>query len=161
MAGLEEIKDEVHSLGKEIAGLRPLVHEMHNNMPRIVEALETLARVTEKLENNADDHKRLHYRITDVEVSVKALKVEHNGLDERFVKLKEEHIVCTTTQKVTSKVEKSGVWAKIKAKFTDKALELMIIATLGFVAWMVMTNFALYLKSLKLAVIIIYTGGVA
>ena len=49
MTELDEVKSELHSLGRELAGLRPLVLEVHGNMPRIAVALETLARVTEQI----------------------------------------------------------------------------------------------------------------
>lgn len=144
MPGLEEIKDEVHGLSREIAGLRPLVHEVHNNMPRIATALETLARVTEKLESNTEDHKRIHYRITETENHVKSLNGHHDDLERRFEALREDYLVCTTTSKIRRSDAQTGLWARLKLKAAEKAVDLIVVAVVGFFAWMVVFHLAKY-----------------
>lgn len=181
-AALDEVKVEMHKLGLEIAGLRPIVQEVHNSMPRIVLALEMLAGVTVRLEMNTEDHRHIHERITSLEEKVKEDRLEntdghrviHRRINEtdaiakefkdEFTELRDEHIICTITQKVTTKVERAGLWAKIKAKFTDKALELVILSILAFISWLVITHFNDFRrdqeKTRPLAAIVNYSGGV-
>jgi hypothetical protein len=178
MVGLDEVKVEMHKLGLEIAGLRPIVQEVHNSMPRIVMALETLAGVTVRLEANTEDHRHLHERITRAEEQIKEDRLENmeehriihrriNETDEiakeakdEFDALRDEHIVCTTTAKVTTRVEGAGLWAKIKAKVTDKALELVILSILAFISWMVVSHFNDFQKSRTATINYQSPGGV-
>ena len=138
------IESEVHSLGMQIAGLHPLVTEVHSQMPRIAEALETLAMVTAKLENNTEDHKRIHYRITGIESSVKTVIENHGELEARFEALKEEHIVCITTKQVERRAERTSWWAKAKAKAAEKVIEITTLAIIGFIGWMVISHLKEY-----------------
>jgi hypothetical protein len=175
---LDEVRVEVHRMGLEIAGLRPIVQEVHSSMPRIVQALETLAGVTARLETNTEDHRHLHDRINSIEEKIREERVEnieghrviHRRINETdviakemrddFDALRDEHIVCTTTQKVTRTVEKEGLWAKIKKVFTDKSLELVVYAILGFTAWMVLSHLGDYQKSKQVSDIVNNQGGV-
>jgi len=127
-------------MGTAIAGMKPLVEGVSNQMPRIAEALETLAGITAKLENNAEDHKRLHFRISSVEETVKKLE---SGLDE----LEKEHIQCITTQKVERRVERTSWWAKAKAKAAEKAVELVTLAVVAFCGWLVVSHLKEYPKT--------------
>ena len=138
------VKNEVQLLGKQIAGLQPLVREVHNQMPRIAEALETLAMVTAKLENNTEDHKRIHYRITGIESSVKTVIENHGELEARFEALKDEHIVCITTKQVERRAERTSWWAKAKAKIAEKIIEITTLAIIGFIGWMVISHLKEY-----------------
>jgi chromosome segregation ATPase len=147
MSELEGIRGEVHSLCKTIAGIQPLVKEVHGQMPRIAEALESLAAISAKMENNTEDHKRIHYRISDVESSVKALAGRHDELEHNFDSLKEEHIVCITTKQVERRTERASWWTKAKAKAGEKVVEVVTLAVVGFTAWMVLSHLKEYPKT--------------
>lgn len=147
MPELEGIKSEVHSLNKTIAGLQPMVKDVHTQMPRILEALETLAKVTVKLENNTEDHKRLHYRITEVKTAHEELAERHEDLAGKFDALEKEHLVCITTRQVERKVERCSWWSKAKSKALEKAVEIVTLAIIGFTAWMVLTHLKEYPKT--------------
>lgn len=138
---LDELKDNIHELGKEVAGLKPMVKEVHGYMPRIVSAMEKLAEVSVRMENNTEEHKRIHYRITDVDTNVKSLQTE-------FDSLKEEHIVCVTTKRVERQSERSNIWAKFKTKATEKAIEWALVIIIGATTWMVATHTREYIASL-------------
>lgn len=140
MQGLEEVKDEVHSLGLEIAGLKPLVNEVHNNMPRIAKALETLATVTERLESNTEDHKRLHYRISEVDNDVKVIGGRHDDLALKFEALQKDFIICTTRKSA----EKASLLTRLKEKAAEKTVELMLVAIICFAAWLVVYHLPHY-----------------
>lgn len=144
MTDLDSIRGELQGLGKEVAGLRPLVLEMNSNMPRIAVALETLARVTEKLESNTEDHKRIHFRITENERALKELSGYHDDLERRFESLRDDHIVCTTTTRVERTVAVSSLWEKIKVKVAEKTVEIFLVAMIGFVGWLVVVNLPRY-----------------
>src|SRR6185369_7157266 len=97
---LEGLQKDIHGLSLELAGLKPLVKEVHNHIPRITNALETLADVSARLENNVEEHKRIHFRITEHDKDITKLKADHESLDHRFSVLKEEHVICMTTKRV-------------------------------------------------------------
>lgn len=143
MAG-EGVAEEVQNLRLEISGLRPLVLEMHGNMPRIAMALETLARVTEKLESNTEDHKRIHFRISDIDARVDKEIAQREDLERRFDRLKEEHLICITSAKVRQTDAQSSLWTRVKAKAAEKAAELVLVAVAGFVVWLVLSHLAAY-----------------
>ena len=144
-----DVAREVQNLGCELAELRPLVHEVHSNMPRIALALETLAAVTTRQEANIEDHKRLHYRISDVEKKADTALAENKSLRQDFDELHDEHLVCTTTQKVERRQARSGLVARLRAKLEDKALEILVTVVLGFCGWMVYSHWREYQKSVK------------
>ena len=144
MSELAGIQSEVHALGTQIAGLQPMVQEVHGQMPKIAEALEILAGVSAKLENNSEDHKRIHHRITGLENVIKSEVVAREDLETRFVTLKDEHIVCVTTGKVERRIESSSWWTKAKAKAMDKTVEIITLAIIGFTAWMVLSHLSSY-----------------
>lgn len=144
MQALEDVRSEVHVLGKEIAGLRPLVHEVHANMPRIAVALETLARVTEKLENNTEEHKRLHFRISEAEEDIRGLDARHGDLERKFFALRDEHLICTTTNRTRRTAQQTSLLTRLKEKAAEKTIEVALVAILCFMAWIVIYHFPKY-----------------
>lgn len=144
MPELEAIRKEVHALSNTIAGLSPLVVDTHSQIPRIAEALESLAVVTTKLENNSEEHKRIHFRINDAEKVVTSLALRVDTLRSDFDGLKDEHIVCVTTRQVEGRIVRTSFWAKAKTKAGEKAVELITLAVIGFVAWMIVSHLPQY-----------------
>lgn len=144
MSELEAIKDEVNGISRELSGLRPLVNEMHSNMPRIAKALETLAGVSVKLEANAEDHKRLHYRITDNEEEIERVESDLKELKRDFYTMRDEHVVVTTARKTKQQVAQSSVLARLRLKAAEKAVELITLAVMLFSAWMVLSHLPKY-----------------
>lgn len=144
MTELDEVKNELHGLGREVAGLRPLVLEVHSNMPRIAVALETLARVTERLESNTEDHKRIHFRISENEHGLKEQSAYYDDLERRFNALRDEHIICSTTARLERVAETTGPWPRLKMKAAEKTVDLFMVALLGFLAWLVIYHLRHY-----------------
>lgn len=141
---IETIKNDMHSLSLQFAGLQPMVQDVHSQMPKIADALETLAMVTAKLENNTEEHKRIHFRINDVEGSVNKLNESHEHLKTRFDKLDNEHTVCITTGRVERRMTDASWWGKAKTKALDKAVELITLVIIGFTAYMILVHLAQY-----------------
>jgi hypothetical protein len=140
MPEVEEIRKEVFKLCNALAGITPLVTEVHGQMPRIAEALETLAMITAKLENNTEDHKRIHYRITEIGTTVKTLSDSYDAW-------KECHLVCMTTKQVERRVERLSWWTRAKTKAGDKVVEIVTLAIVSFVGWMVISHLKEYPKT--------------
>lgn len=131
MPSLQDVQAEVGNLGRQVATLTPMVHDMHQNMPRIATALETLARVTEKLESNTEDHKRIHYRITEVQTDQKVMRQEVDTL-------KSEHLVHMTTSRLDADKKSKGLLARLKFKMAEKVVEWALIGILVFLLWLVL-----------------------
>lgn len=144
MADLESLREALHGLEKQVAGLHPVVKDMHSNMPRIATALETLARVTERLEANTEEHQRIHYRIGENHLALENLRKDFVDLEERFESLREEHLVCVTTDSVRRAQKTSGLLARIQAKATDKVVDLIIVAVFAFAVWLVIYHLPRY-----------------
>ena len=121
-----------------------MVLEVHGNMPRIAVALETLARVTERLESNTEDHKRIHYRISECQQHLKEMEAYYDDLEIRFNTLRDEHIVCTTTSRVERSAVTTGLWARLKVKAAEKTVDLVVVAVLGFLVWLVIYHLRHY-----------------
>lgn len=136
------VEQEVHNLRLDIAKLQPLVNEVHENMPRIAVALETLARVTEKLESNTEEHKRIHYRITAEEEARRELGEAHADLARRFIDLRDEHLVCTTRSRVRESDAREGLWARIKGGAAEKAGEYLIVGVVALAVWLLFLRFS-------------------
>jgi len=144
MAEVDALKDEVHGLRNEFSALKPLVNEMHANMPRIVLALETLARITERLENNTEDHKRIHFRITENQEDIKGLRVELAEVKKDFTQLNDEHLVCVTTATVRRSDRQESLSTRLKTKIAEKTAEIMITAVLFFLGWLLVYHLGEY-----------------
>jgi len=155
---LKELKDDIHGLGLEVAELKPLVREVHNYMPRIAEALVTLARITEKLESNTEDHKRIHHRITDLENGVRGVETDFKDLsivtannqgrlEEKFNKLRDEHLECMTAKRVEKVERRKGMFNRIKAKFEERVVDILVWLLISFTVWMVLNHMVLYSSS--------------
>jgi predicted nucleic acid-binding Zn-ribbon protein len=142
--GLEEVQKAVHGLEKQVAGLAPLVNEMHGHMPRIAQALETLARVEERQVANNEEHQRIHYRITGIENSLAALSQEKDELESSLDSLREEFIICTTTSRTLKHREKSSMGTRLKTRAAERAVEWATIAVLTFVGWLVLAHLKEY-----------------
>ncbi len=130
---LAELQKTLTDLRVDVAEIKPLAKQI----PSIAAAMTTLAEVSAKLENNFEDHKRIHYRITDVEKDVR-------GLKEEFETLKEEHIVCVTTKQVERRSERTSLWTRAKKNATDKVVEITTLAIVAFAAWMVISHLKEY-----------------
>ncbi len=147
MSELDEIKDSVHGLKVEIAGLRPVVSEIHSHMPRITLALETLARVTEKLESNKEEHQRIHYRIEEVEQNVEGLAKTARETRGRLDELLLMHVECKAECKADRKWESSGVllskngwWDRTRDLIARDVVRWVAFGVLAFLLWMVVVN---------------------
>lgn len=151
MSGLEAVKDEIHGLSNEIAGLKPIVKEMHLNMPRITKALETLARVTEKQESNVEDHKRLHHRINENKEQVETVAAHHEELRRQVDGLEKEHLICFTvreerraTAKERRENSKNSFWARVRFNVTERIVEYLLVTIVLFLAWIVLFHLPQY-----------------
>lgn len=144
MTGEAAIKDELHKLAIEVSGLKPLVLEVHEILPRMTKALETLATVTERSETNTRDHKHIHHRITENKNYVRLVEAHHDNLERKFYELKEEHIICTTINKTRFDLEGKGLWARVKAKIQDRLVEWLVLGIFGFLAWLVVSHLGAY-----------------
>jgi len=133
---MDNVEDELHNIKLEVAGLKPLVVEMHSSMPRIARALETLASHSSKFEANSLDHKHIHNRLSELRTNVSDIETVQDELKQEFDILRNEHIVCITTNSIT----KNSRWEKIKLKAEDKALVTILTATGIFIAWVLLSH---------------------
>lgn len=136
------VEKEVHRLGLAIAKLQPLVNEVHEHIPRIALALETLARVTEKLESNTEEHRRIHYRITAEEEAREKLGDAHEELGRKFSKLWDEHLVCTTKSRVRESDARESLWSRIKDGAAEKAGEYLVVGFLALAGGLLFLHFS-------------------
>lgn len=127
-------------------------------MPRITDALEVLARITGKLENNAEDHKRLHFRITAVEDDVRGVEenikelasataTNQGRLEEKFNIMYTEHLTCITTNRVRTSERRKGLWSKIKLKIEERVVDIVVWLLVSFTVWMVLNHMVMYSAS--------------
>lgn len=141
MAGLETLEEKVGDLSVKVAELRPIVKDIHAGMPRMLRALETLAHVTERLESNSEDHKRIHYRITDNEKQVDEVKAQIAAVKEDLGQLKEEHIQCQAEREAEAKVGKSNTppcegknsfLSKLRRKVEENVATILALLVVAF-----------------------------
>jgi len=149
MNELSEIKESVHTLETEISGLKPIVSDIHANMPRIAKAMETLARATERLNSHEDEHKRLHYRISETDKRTKDMHSQLTALNERMNGLWQEHIDCQarlSARKEAKKEEKEnlGWWERLKQKVAEQVAVFVVLGVIAFFLWVVIYHLPQY-----------------
>lgn len=133
---LQELQKSLSALREDVAGIKPLVQQI----PEVATAMSKVAEITAKLENNMEDHKRIHYRITGVEDEVK-------GLKQKFDTMENEHLVHMTTIQVKRQTARTSIWTRIKSRATDKAVEIATLAIVTFAAWMIISHLPQYPKT--------------
>ncbi len=148
MSELDEIKESVHGLKVEIAGLRPVVSEIHSHMPRITVALETLARVEEKQSSDKEDHQRIHYRIEGVEDSCEKLAEISKQTSRRVDELWMAHIECQADRKIEGVAGKlrtgANWWDKTRELIARDVVRWVAFGVLFFLLWLVTVNLPEY-----------------
>jgi len=154
------LQSDIHRLGIDLAELRPLVKEVHDYMPRITDALECLARVTERLEANNEDHKRLHHRLSELAREVDEVRGEIKALQTRFSAMHDEHILCLTGRKrdleEQERKQRERAASVTWRVFEDTKIKLASCVTwllVGFVVWITVVNLAAYTRSTVFGVI--------
>ena len=154
MSELEEVKKSLHGLENEMSGIRPVVDDIHQYMPRISAALETLAAVTVKLESNAEDHKRIHYRITDAENDHKQLQTEHKQLEAKVDTLWKEHVECQAELAAGKKTlgvpgpaiqqPAKPLLRRIQEKVAENVATTVVMIVLAFLGWLLIFHLPNY-----------------
>lgn len=144
MDEINKLRDAVNLLGREVSELKPVVLDVHSNMPRIAQALETLAKVTARQEASHDEHKRIHYRIAENENNISAVRNDVGRLKERIDKVREEQVICLAGQKVKKKDLRIPLLERIRSAVAEKVIVVIVLATLGFFGWLVVYHLPKY-----------------
>ncbi len=147
--GAVGLEAEVRGLASKVDGLRPVVEDIRSIMPRIAAAIEGLARVEERLVANGEDHKRIHFRISDGEKAVEGVRKDLAELEGRFEALHDEHLVQVTSMRVRGETvpqkkeivaascDDGGWWGGAKKTAITEVVRAVVLLCIGFAAWMV------------------------
>ena len=122
----------MHGLETELAGLKPIVVDIHNSMPRITRALETLAKVTAQQQANHEDHKRIHFRIAENTKEIESIEKDVKELRGEFRNLQQEHIECRAERSALGRIKRKSGWDKIKDQAQQTTVNWLVLLLLAF-----------------------------
>jgi chromosome segregation ATPase len=116
MSDLDQIKNVIGDLKTDVAVVKTEVKEMKNSITTAVEKISdsmiTLALVTEKLNNNLDEHKYINHKLEIIET-------EQEEQRDTLLNLKNSHDVCNDRRKTDEDRRANSPLAKARVKVVE------------------------------------------
>lgn len=128
MGELEAIKDEIIEVRKEVSDVRVDIAFMQpfvQQIPQISKALTVLAEVMPRLEANMEEHKRMHFRMDNLEGEQRRLHME-------FTELNLEHAACMERIRLEEKAEPT----KTSTLVRQAVIPILAAVVTSFALWL-------------------------